>query len=452
MKTIFITLFQGVEAKNILRTDVCKTLLGQPEVRLVFLVHNPYKAEYFQKEFNHPRVAYQLISNYQSSWWDKFWQWARFAFIKTETLDLRRCLALAESKNYFRYLISFCLNRLLARSWLRKLMRKLDYLAVRKSVFGNLFEEYKPDLLFSAHLFDDLETALVRQARQKGIPTVGFVNSWDKLTSRGMIRVLPNKLLVFNNLVQQEALIYADMSIKDIIVTGVPQYDRYFQPKLSKREDFFARLGLDSNKRLLIYAPMGRYFSNSDWEIIDLLHSYFEQKLVPDGLAMLARFQPNDFLDEDEIKKRPWLNYDWPGIRFSDKRGVDWDMSFSDLQHLTDTLYYASILVCYATSLSIDAAIFGKPVININFEVKEKQKPSETPTYFYKTAHYVKAGQTGGIRFVNNSQELLSWINKYLENPALDRAGRERLVKEQCWRLDGLAGECIGRLLLEQLL
>jgi len=77
MKTIFITLFQGVEAKNILRTDIYKTLLDQPEVRLVFLVNNSHKAEYFQKEFNHPRVAYQYISNYQPSWRDKFWQWAR---------------------------------------------------------------------------------------------------------------------------------------------------------------------------------------------------------------------------------------------------------------------------------------------------------------------------------------------------------------------------------------
>ena len=68
--------------------------------------------------------------------------------------------------------------------------------------------------------------------------------------------------------------------------------------------------------------------------------------------------------------------------RFSNKRGVDWDMSNNDLRHLHDTLENISILICYASSISIDAIVFDKPVININFEVKEKQKLSKTPTYF----------------------------------------------------------------------
>jgi len=40
IKTIFITIFEGVEAKNILRTDILPTLLADPEVRIVLFTKN----------------------------------------------------------------------------------------------------------------------------------------------------------------------------------------------------------------------------------------------------------------------------------------------------------------------------------------------------------------------------------------------------------------------------
>lgn len=447
MNPIFITLLQGAEAKNILRTDIYKTLIADPNTRLVFFVPNTDKAEYYKKEFNHPRVSYEVTPPYRASWWDKFMEFLKFKLVKTETLDLRRKMALEDGGTLFSYWFSWLSNRILARRWVRRVVRKLDYFLGKKNVFKEYFEKYKPETVFLAHLFDDFEISLLREAVARKVATVGFINSWDKLTARGMVRLLPDKLIVFNEVVKQEALAYTDLAEKDIFISGIPQYDRYHDPKLSPREDFFRKIKVDPNKRILVYAPMGKFFSNSDWDIIDLLKSYFTKSLLPKDVELLVRFQPNDFIDEAELQKRPWLIYDYPGVRFSKKRGVDWDMSFADLQHLVDTLYYSSLFICYATSLSIDAAIFDKPVININFEVKEKQRLSQTPTHFYKTTHYAKAGKTGGIRFVNNQEEFLAWINKYLEQPELDREGRKLLVSQQCGEVDGKAGERIAKLI-----
>ena len=94
--------------------------------------------------------------------------------------------------------------------------------------------------------------------------------------------------------------------------------------------------------------------------------------------------------------------------------------------------------------MSVDAAIFDKPVININFEVKEKQSLSKTPTLFYKTAHYGKALKTGAMRLPESEEELIRDINQYLANPSLDREGRRCLINEQCGKLDGRAGKRIA--------
>ena len=55
--TIFISVFQGVEAKNILRTDIFRILRERQGLRIVLFVQDKAKEEYFRKQFigeNHP--------------------------------------------------------------------------------------------------------------------------------------------------------------------------------------------------------------------------------------------------------------------------------------------------------------------------------------------------------------------------------------------------------------
>lgn len=442
MKTILISILQGIEAKNILRTKICETLLKEPDIRLVFLVGSQEKLHYYSREFHHARMFYELMPPFKLSGPARFFSFLKFKLINTETMDLRRKMAAQNSwVNKLSYSFTFLFNRVFARKTFRRIVRWLDYYLVFNNVFSGLFEKYKPEAVLLAHLFDDGEAALLSEAKRRKILGVGLINSWDKLTARCMLRTLPDKLLVYNNVVKEEAIKYADLTESDIIAVGVPHYDQYFTGKPRTKEEFYQRVNIDPQKRIILYSPVGKYFSDSDWDIIDLLKSYVDHELKSYNVELLVRFQPNDFVDENEIKNRSWLRYDLPGIRFSRKRGVDWDMSFNELDHLFDTLYYCSVLVCYAASISVDAAVLDRPVINVNFELKSKQKMSQTPTYFYQMDHYRRALATGGIHLVNSKSELIEWLKKYLDQPGLDAEGRSRLVDQQCEKKDGRAGE-----------
>lgn len=450
MKTIFITAFQGVEAKNILRTDIYKTLIANPETRIVVLVDSLERAEYYKKEFSHPRLVYEAVAPREAKGLDRFFSDLSFLLLRTKTTKLRRGMALEEDKKYSHWLAAF-LNFILARRWIRKVVRVLDYILVKSDIFREYLEKYRPETVFLAHLFDDHEIALLREARRRGAQTIGFINSWDKLTLRHSIRLLPDSLVVFNDIVKEEAVRCADMKEKDIFVSGIPQYDWHVNYKPLSRPDFCRAKNLDPNKKIIVYAPMGKAFSESDWDIISVLNDLITNKLITINSQLFVRFQPNDFLDEAELRKRPWLKYDYPGVRFSKKRGVNWDMSFDDIRGLTDTLANADLFICYASSMSVDAAIFDKPIININLEVKEKQILSRTPTFFYQTEHYGKALRAGGIRLPKSLEELIKDINEYLADPSLDRAGRRRLAREQCGILDGRAGKRIAEFILSSL-
>src|SRR3989344_5005155 len=160
MKTIFITIFQGAEAKNILRTDVYKNLIVREDTRLVFFVDSPERAEYYKKEFSHPRVVYEAVADNSHKGLDAFFSSLSFLLLRTKTTDLRREMAVEENKNYIGHFLSVILNLILARPLFRKIARKLDYLLVKDKAFAKYFDQYNPDVVFLAHLFDGQEINL----------------------------------------------------------------------------------------------------------------------------------------------------------------------------------------------------------------------------------------------------------------------------------------------------
>ena len=450
MKTIFVSVLQAVQAKNILRTGIYRRLIAEPDLKVVLLVGSPEHARYYGAEFSHPRLVYEVIAPYRPRGLDRLFAGLKFLLIRSETFDLRRRMRLEDEGGYVRYGVSWLSNRVFARRSVRRTARFLDRLLVRRTPFGPLFERYHPDAVMLAHLFDDAEIAILREARRRAVPVIGFVNSWDKLTGRAMLRLLPDKLIVFNGIVREEAVRFADMDGRDIFVGGLPHYDRYVTNRPSPRGEFCRAFGIPPEHHILVYAPNGKYSAKADGPLIDFLQEAITSGRISNA-SLLVRFQPNDRVDMAEVERRPWLHYDIPGKRFSSERGVDWDMDERDTQRLIDTLAHAAVFLCYTSSLSVDAAVFDKPVININFELVPIAKRADSPIHYYCMEHYRKAVESGGIRVVSSPHDLIEWVNRYLAHPETDGEGRRRLVARQCGAMDGRAGERIAEFFLAAL-
>ncbi len=444
MKTIFITIFEGVEVKNILRTPILENLLFNKDIRIVLFTKSQQKVDYYKNEFNDPRIVFEFVEQKSIPMFDSFFSKMKFTLLRTETTNLKRKMVSDYEGRFFGYYFGKVSNYILAWSLIRKIVRYLDFLLIKDNTYSEYFDKYSPDLVFTAHLFEEIEINLLREAKKRKIKTIGYINSWDKVTSRCILRLLPDKAIVFNDIVKGEMMDFNEMNEQDIFVSGLPQYDFFYTRKPILREEFFNKIKIPSDKKLIVYAPMGRAFSSADWDIIDLLQEMIYSKELKYECELLVRFQPNDFVDEEEISKRPDLKCDKPGIRFGTKRGVDWDMNKADLDHLQDTLYHMSVLVCYASSISIDASIFDKPVININFEINKIPKLLKSPVQYYRTWHYKNVLKTNAVDLVNNRQELLDSINKYLDDPSVKSKERENLVKEQTTFTDGLSGKRIA--------
>ena len=451
MKTIFIPIFQGVEAKNMLRTDIYRNLVEKKDLKIVLFLNNLNKLEYYKREFNHPNLVYEVVEDYQPPSLNLLFSFLKYNLLSTTTMGFRRKMEFEISKNYFKYYAKIIFNKLFARKIFRQIVRWLDYKLVKDDNFIQYYEKYKPDLVFLAHLFGGPEISLLRQAKKRNVATIGLINSWDKITSRCMVRLLPQKLIVHNNIIKKEAMDHLDMRAADIFIAGIPHYDYYITDRRNTYQNFCREIGADPSKKIILYCLVGRNYHDYDLQTIKLLGNIADQGLALGGVQILVRFPPNDNVELDENLQSSNIVFDRPGTRFSAKRGVDWAMDFNDLRRLANTLHHCSLLVCYDSSMIIDAAVFDKPIININFESQKGESLFKNPTHLYQWTHYQHLVKSGGTRFVKDRDELIEWINIYLKNPKIDKDKRAKIVEEQCWQLDGKAGARVADFILKNL-
>ena len=128
-QTIFISVFQGVEAKNILRTDILRILKERQGLRIVLFVQDKAKEEYFRKQFVGTNIFYEILHANRSSMLDSLFSFLKAALIRTKTMDLRRKEALESNKDYkgyLRYYSLLVLNVIFATAFFRKIVRGLD--------------------------------------------------------------------------------------------------------------------------------------------------------------------------------------------------------------------------------------------------------------------------------------------------------------------------------------
>ena len=448
MKTIFIPLFFGIEGKNVLRGGIYDELRSGGVAGVVFFVGNNARAQYYRREY--PEAVFEVIKRYKRGLVDRMFSRLKFFTLNTETTDLKRKTNFKNHRSQVRYFFSLAANRVMSSVYIRRAARFLDEKITRDSVVTPFFEKYKPDLVFLPDLFEDTEISMLREARRRKIPTVGFISTWDRLTSRWGIRMVPDWLIVFNNAIRDEAVAYADIPDKKIFVSGAVQLDLHIKKKPESREIFMKKMNLSSDTKLIVYGPLGRTIDKtkqSDVEMVKLLNDFVEDGSLGDGrYKIIVRFPPNDFVDKNSLVAFPHVIYDIPGVRFATIRGQDWDMKPEELDHLRDLIFNSSLVVCYYSSLSIDAAVFDVPVININFDLHDRWRRHP----YYETTHYSKVRALGGIRLVESPEKLLEAMRQYLKNPSLDHVGRQAVVLQQSFKLDGKSASRISRFLLEK--
>jgi len=255
-----------------------------------------------------------------------------------------------------------------------------------------------------------------------------------------MFRMVPDRLVVNNEIIKQEVLKHNCMSDRNVFVGGIPQYDEYVRGVRISRRDFMKRIGFDPNKKMVLFSPFGDRFFSHDWELLTILEEV--------GAQILVRLTPNDQVSLERLARTPFVYIDRPGHQFTEGNFRDAELTSDDLRWLADSLYHSDVVVAGGASIGLDAAVFDKPAIFAWFDGFGKEPYLKSARRWFDFDHVAPLLAAGGVRIARNKDELIAAVKDCLADPNRNREQRNAMLLEQAYRLDGRAGERIGRFIV----
>lgn len=455
-KTIFITITRSFITRNILRCGVLDLLKKDGyKIYVFFLAFNI--PEYLKKELEDDQVtlvAIEIVSSRLHRLFSKI----NFSYLLFSKSTINRALRFNDndrtrffSKKFLKQTkvvpwLRYAYLRIASNSRILKfLYRFLEYKFFPQIIpdIQSYFDAYKPDIVFSTSFVSGFDSAFMKEAKRRKIPTVSMPKSWDNI-ALGYSRFLPDYFIVPNEPSRHVAIHLQNMPADRVHIVGIPQFDWYERFDIIKsREEHFKKKGLDPRLPLIFFGSEGVWAAH-DHEVAERIYEWIKNNelVKPCQLLVRSHFSNSDQDIFKNLRGKEKVAID--SYRITNFLGDKWDPSEEETVDFINTLYHCNIMINPASTLTLDAVCFDKPIINIGFgcvyEGGDKSDQDITWT-LYDSDHFVWVLETGATKKVDTPDELKAQINSYLLNPQLDAQGRKALRKKLCFKLDGKASE-----------
>jgi hypothetical protein len=267
---------------------------------------------------------------------------------------------------------------------------------------------------------DQVDT--VRAARALGVRTVAAIASWDNLTNKGLLRVEPDLVTVWNEVQREEAVTLHGLAPERVAVTGAQLFDRWFDREPSASRAEFCRLvGLPADEPFLLFTGSSVFIARSDVEVpfvrrwIEALRASGDERLR--RMPILIRPHPfncdawatADFTDLGPVAVSP-------RHRFT-------PAAESARRSFFDSLYHSVGVVGINTSAMVEAAILRKPVFSVL--TPEFAGTQEGTLHF----HYLLPEHGGFLRVATSIDAHVAQLRGVLDAPDSVRAQTDQFVE-----------------------
>jgi hypothetical protein len=220
----------------------------------------------------------------------------------------------------------------------------------------------RPDAVLVTPLieFASSQVEYVKSARRAGIPSAAAVASWDNLTGKGLMRVLPDRVFVWNDIQVREAEELHGAPRGAAIATGAAKFDEWFErrPRWT-REELAARAGLDPSRPYVLYVCSSAFIAPDEVSFVrtwvERLRSDERRSLRE--LGVLVRPHPQNAAQWRDADLSRLANLSvWP------RAGAQPDDGDARAEFF-DSLVHGAAVVGINTSVLLEAAILGKSVL-----------------------------------------------------------------------------------------
>jgi hypothetical protein len=229
----------------------------------------------------------------------------------------------------------------------------------------DFFDRERPDLLVVIPLvgLGGSQADFPREARRRGIPAAGWIYSWDNLTSKGSIHEVPDRVMVWNDVQRREAVDLHGVPEERVVVTGAQAWDHWFdwRPSTSHAE-FCERVGLRPDRPFVLYLGSSGGGLGLEAPFVERWVAAMRESDLPHvgRASVLVRPHPHAAYEQ-------WqgLAGDGDGSLSVFPRSPEQPNNAPRRADFYDSLHHSAAVAGVNTSVFIEAAIVGRPVLAV---------------------------------------------------------------------------------------
>ncbi len=328
------------------------------------------------------------------------------------------------------------------------------------NLYSDLFEKYQPDLVIASTPGWRIDRYLLREAAQKGIPTLTVIVGWDNSSSYNVSGAPVEWATCWSQLQKDELVNGSDWNPEKVHIGGIPSYDGYLRREwLIPREEYFQLHNLDPKRKLISYASSFVHFA-PNFPNIEALARLVSSDSLAEPSQLLIRLHPSHFQDKPQIfadeRKRVFeLEKQYPHVHVVQPVPLGGSLGYyggEDMPEKASMLAYSDVMVTVYSTMLVECAVHDTPMIaavidtpggwNIPGKFSLALKDiGNWPTHL--RFRQAKAG-----RVASSELELRDALNAYLHNPQLDSAERRRFIEDEITYTDGTSGQRTAEFIL----
>jgi CDP-glycerol glycerophosphotransferase (TagB/SpsB family) len=272
----------------------------------------------------------------------------------------------------------------------------------------------------------------------------------------------PDLAIVWGAKMRDEVIAHHDLPAERIREGGVPHYDLYFRPEtFSSRQEFCRGHRLDPDRPIVLYAAMSPRRFPYNPAVVEIL-ARTARALSPERPAqILVRLHPI-YLGWRTENPTGWAAEEARFKAIAEENGNvalmlpkgrtgengSFDLDEEDNRVLANCLQHSSLVVCFFSTLNLEAAILDKPIINCALFDLQRWLGPDNRTVLYPT-HLTNLLRSRACRMAYTEDELRRYLGEYLADPKLDSAARASLWQAECGSLMGRSARRVANLLAE---
>ncbi|WP_026727801.1 hypothetical protein [Flavobacterium denitrificans] len=278
--------------------------------------------------------------------------------------------------------------------------------------------ENKPQIVFCSNQRNSQAISAILAARDLGIKTVCFIQSWDNVP-KAMNVYEADYYIVWSNLMKKELLQYYPLiNETQVFVTGTPQFESNFNESLALcRTTFFHEHNLDANKKYICYS--GDDFTTSPLDqfyLEDLCKAVRELNMQGENLGIIYRRCPFDSSDRYDFV----LDQNKDIVQAIDPlwkkiHGVGDLMPLrEDAQMWYNICEHSEMVVNICSTTIFDFVTHNKPCIYLNYEQPQLKKGIRDIGQNYDYVHFRSMPSKEAAVFCTSKEQLKGQLKKVL--------------------------------------